>query len=252
MKKKSVSLVDVTNGLCDRMYLYGHRMSVLAETDFFLRLAKDYRGLGLCFMTSALAMMMLKDNQTATLVVVQVGEAETVYSTVLGKKIRSTHRFVKFQYDSDWYVLDFNCLGGKPIALSDFYSVKRHLFTVKEYSYDEFWSLVFPESYMHRLLDPKTSYIFLDLLRAFNYDDSTDDSFYGETVGNDLMLFFGERYGTIMKYLNPDAIEIEAEQDFFRIYSRRIFNELIAKPSRKSPKTHTVRRAKAIFKKMYR
>ncbi len=251
MKKKSISLVDATNGLCDRMYLYGHRMSVLAETNFFLRLAKDYRGLGLCFMTSALAMMILKDNQTATLVVVQVGEAETIYSTALSRKISSTHRFVKFQYDSDWYILDFNCLGGKPIALSDFYSVNRHLFTVKEYSYDEFWSLVFPESYMHRLLDPKTSYIFLDLLTAFTYDNSTD-SFCGETVGNNSMLIRGERYGTIMKYLNPDAIEIEAGQDFFRIYSRRIFNELIAKPSRKSPKMHTVRQTKAIFKKMYR
>ena len=251
MKKESLSLVDVTNGLCDRMYLYGHRMSVLAETNFFFRLAKDYRGLGLCFMTSALAMMMLKDNQTATLVVVQVGEAETIYSTALSREIRSTHRFVKFQYDSDWYVLDFNCLGGKPIALSDFYYANRHLFTLKEYSHDEFWSLVFPENYMHRLLDPKTSYIFLDLLTAFTYDDSTTDSFYGETVGNNSMLIRGERYGTIMKYLNPDAIEIEAEQDFFRIYSRRIFNELIAKPSRKSPKMHTARRTKAIFKKMY-
>ena len=252
MRKNLPSLVEVTNSLCDRMYLYGHQISLLAETNFFLRLAKDYRGLGLCFMTSALAMMMLKDNRTATLVVVQVGEAKTIHSAILKKEIHSTHRFVKFQYNSDWFVLDFNCLGGKPITLASFYRNNQHLATIREYSYDEFWSLVFPENYMHRLLDPKTSYIFLDLLTAFTYDDSTDDSFYGETVGNNSMLIRGERYGTIMKYLNPDAIEIEAGQDFFRIYSRRIFNELIAKPSRKSPKTHTIRQIKAILKEQYR
>lgn len=239
MRKKLPSLVEVTNSLCDKMYLYGHQISLLAKTNFFLRLAKDYRGLGLCFMTSALAMMMLKDNRTATLVVVQVGEAKTIYSPVLKKEIPSTHRFVKFQYNSDWFVLDFNCIGGEPITLTSFYRDNQHLVTIREYSYDEFWSLGFPENYMHKLLNPKTSYIFLNLLKAFTYDLSDDAGrFYGETVSNDIP------YGTIPR-LNKEAIEVESGQDFFKIYSRRIFNELVAKPSRKSPKTHTIRRLKS-------
>lgn len=253
MRNDSPSLFEVTNGLCDRMYLYGHQISLLAETNFFLRLAKYYRGLGLCFMTSALGMMMLKDNRTTTLVIVQVGESETVYSTTLKREIRSTHRFVKFQYGPDWFVLDFNCLGGRPIALSSFYSINRHLVTIREYSYNEFWSLIFPENYMRRLLNPKTSYIFLDLLIAFTHDPSGDtDSFYGETVGNRSMFIRGERYGTIMKHINPEAIEAELGQDFFKVYSRHIFNELIARPNRKRPKAHTIRRTEAIFKKYYR
>lgn len=107
------------------------------------------------------------------------------------------------------------------------------------YTYGEFWRDPFAEKFQQRLRQPATSLIFWELFHRYTPYDSDESLRFKELDPSEIELFDPPYY-----MLSPPELGWK--------YSQRIVNELMARPSRRTPKRRTLRRLDSLYRQIER
>ena len=210
-------------------YFYGYGLDQVIGERFFLRYRK-FVDFGFCTVASSLLMLALKDNPTARVV--------RGYWREEGKKYY--HSWVEFRLHGIWLALDPCWLGGLPCALRLWYRWHWRLKISSVCRHDEFWALEISQKFSQKLQKPESSFLFYELFMAYGW-------------------LTGHEADSLAKCTESFKLDDEAgyKTSFgIPIYynewmlSKRIFNEFMAKPTRKQPKAHTVRKYKCLRKQI--
>lgn len=210
-------------------YFYGYSLDQVVGERFFWRYRK-FVDIGFCAAVSSLMMFALKDNPTARIV--------RGYWREDGKKCY--HSWAEFRLHGIWLVLDPCWLGGFPCMLRAKYRLRWRIRVSSVCKYDEFWALEISQKFYQKLQEPESSFLFYELFMAYGW-------------------LSGHETDSLVKCTENFQLDDEAGLKTSRgvaIYydewmlSKRIFSEFMAKPTRKQPKAHTVRRYRAIRKKI--
>ena len=135
----------------DKLYLDGVSIFDIVRHQFLVEL-HDFTQYGLCYEAAAVAMLLLKDNPTARLV---LGTGEYCHST----RERCDHAWVEFEEDNVPFVVDFAWFEHE-------FAVPRivHVDICKSvvyrtYDYRRFWQMAMSQKLYALCHDPKTSFV---------------------------------------------------------------------------------------------
>lgn len=149
---------------CDRLekfYFHGIPLGVVMFYDFFRQFGHYYLGHGLCFQTAGLAMLIYRDNPTATLVQGMVYAKE--------KNLRTSHSWIEFyEFGSRWILdITWNLPMPVPLCVGEDRLGDEEIQRYWTCSYEEFWSSKISTKLYDVISHPETSYILhlLDIYR---------------------------------------------------------------------------------------
>lgn len=220
-----LSVIDLQIRLM-QLYFCGHNLSDMLECKFFYRYAQ-FIGHGLCYETSALMMMTLRNNPTARI----------VRGNFLYQDKPRAHLWVEFYSYRHWWVLDPN----EPetfITLRSKYYEAKQMTIVSRCRYLKFWSYPSVRKLYRKLQRPQTSYLFYELSACFRIDylEATSKQIGELETLREFAFLDDPQCGTILiPHLSRTRI----------IYSRHLINEFMARPQRLRPKNHTLRQARS-------
>lgn len=210
-------------------YFYGYQLDQVIGERFFLRYRK-FVDIGFCTVTSSLMMLALKDNPTARVV--------RGYWCENGQK--NYHSWVEFRLHGIWLVLDPCWIGGFPCVLRLQYHLPWRMKISSVCRYDEFWALPISQNFHQKLQKPESSYLFCELFMAYGWLTGHEADSLPECVE-------GFKLDDDDGHKTSAAVHIYYDE---WMLSKRIFNEFMAKPTRRQPKAHTVRKYKCLRKRI--
>ena len=213
----------------EKLYFHGFKMSHYIDRDVFLRL-EDWLETGQCFEFSILAMILLKNFETARLCRGDCFDNDS--------KLRTRHSWVEVKIPlNGWYVVDFAWLFPAFCKRRYYFDHRNSVKIVRKWicSHDEFWSIQLSNIIFNAMQNSKTSYILLELSGYSNPDKGYE---FSEWVSKKAKLQFSD--GTIM---------VPFESYSGKPVSTQIIRDFVKNPKRKNPKAKSIRLAKQLIHK---
>lgn len=206
-------------------YFCGHNLSDMIEADFFVRFS-DFNHEGFCYTYSAIIMLALR----------KFKHTRVVRGYIDLPDYQSNHSWTEIRICGQWWVID---LGNSPtIFMSQklYYKVMQPRIRVI-YTHEDFWCDPFAEKFQQRLQQPATSHIFWEIFDR--YTPQGDGIEMEDMAVSEIELLDPP-------YYMPFPPELGWK------YSQRIVNELMARPTRRSPKRRTLRRLDHLYRELER
>ena len=169
------------------LYFHGIPLYYAILSDFFRQFGHSHLKHGLCFQTAALAMLIYKDNSSATLV---QGMASPP-----SKDYRTSHSWIEFYEMGCRWILDitWNFPVPVPISVGEEQLGDSEIYRAWTCTHDDFWSSKISTQLYGAIGHSETSYI-LNLLNifvpAFSSDEEKDIDAWGFKCGGNKSIGF--------------------------------------------------------------
>lgn len=230
----SMLLCKRSQRICDEMeleisqhYFCGHNLADMIKTNFFGRFS-DFNKEGFCYTYSAVIMLALRKFKHTRVVRGYIDQPD----------YQSNHSWVEIRICGRWWVIDLANQYDISMPQKLYYKVTKPEIRVI-YTYEEFWRDPFAEKFQQRLRQPATSLIFWELFHRYTPYDSDESLRFKELDPSEIELFDPPYY-----MLSPPELGWK--------YSQRIVNEMMARPSRRTPKRRTLRRLDSLYRQIER
>lgn len=207
-------------------YFCGFPLSSFLASNAFIRI-EDWARTGLCYELSAIAMLLLKFNPTTRMC---RGFFER-------NGHLSRHSWVEFKIPfNGWFVMDLAWLHPSIVRKKLYQEITKISLTKRwTCDYAEFWSLDLANILYDYLRDPKTSNVLMDLWCFGNPDQSFE--FYQVCFQKNLTFSDGGKGMSLYYVKESKPLSTQIVQDFVR------------RPSRRQPRSKTVRWMRSELKK---
>ena len=213
------------------IYFHGFKFRRYLDTDAILRL-EDWLGSGMCYELSALAMILMKDYNSAKLCHGDYYDKNGIFKT--------KHAWVEVKIPlNGWYVIDFAWIFPGFCRKSDYFYRNNDggkLICKWTCTYDEFWSIHFSNVVRKAMQNRKTSCVLLEL-----------SGFGGPENGYGFRDWVYEIEN--LKFSDGSIMLPHCRGDSDRPISGRIIRDFVKSPKRKNPKAKSIRLAKIAMHK---
>lgn len=206
-------------------YLCGHNLFAMIRVNFFQRFG-NLNHEGFCYTFSAAIMLGLK----------AMKHTRVVRGHIVLPDYDSFHSWVEVKVFGIWYVVD-PCFISRGIIRRSWYYQENHPKILVIYPYKKFWSDPAALQFYERLKRPELSKVFTELY--YHYTPK------GEAI--EIPNMKDDEYDFLDKsqyYLFPPVYGFKFDQE--------IVNELMARPTRKSPRRRTLRRLDSYYRRRVR
>ncbi len=210
--------------LCE-LYLCGYSLYDMIRVNFHHRFG-HYNHEGFCFTFSAANMLALKQEKTARL----------VRGHVCSSDFDSDHAWVEVKLCGRWCVID-PCLYTQGITYRRYFYRQFRPKVAVCYRHKQFWQDPAAKMFYQRMLSPKSSKIFVELFHYYT-PDKREMGIY--QMGEYLPELPNEHYYSIFDPRSGYK------------FCQRIVDELMVRPTRKSPRRRTLRRLDKCYREIAR
>lgn len=202
-----------------QLYLCRYSLYDMIVSQFIPRFT-DFNHEGFCYTFSAAIMLSLRKYRNARL----------VRGYIDYRDLHSNHSWVEVRILGVWLVVDPNIMIAGFTTRSWYYRAIRP--EVKRvYKYREFWSDPYADEFFQRMSVQKTSHVFYNLCQRYTPNEKGSV----ETISPEQYQAKGLEF-----FDDGQHYVFSPESGFY--CEQSIINELMARPTRLSPKRHTIRR----------
>ena len=216
----------------DQCYFHGLKFRRYVETFAFWRF-QDWLGSGRCYAFSSLAMIVLKNNKTATLC------RGNLYDK--NGNFRTRHSWIEFKIPMNgWWVADLSwineCFCSKKEYLKVVNADGEKLELKWSCAYDEFWAMPIVEAFREAMNTQENSHIYRKLA-VFGSPQAGEYGFTECCYSKEAAQHIACRHMMPYHDSNDD-----------KYISSRIIRDFVKNPKRKQPKSRSVRLARFVIR----
>lgn len=212
-------------GQLHQTYLCGYSLWAMIRANFFHRFGNINKE-GFCYTFSAAIMLGLKELKRTRL----------VRGKIVLPNYDSFHSWVEVKVFGQWWVVD-PCFYSGGFTRKRWYYQKLHPEVVIIYRYQDFWKDPAANQFYERLRHPELSKVFVELYYHYTPHEDTVGIYNME---DDIYDF----PNTPEYYLFPPNYGFK--------FTQKIINELMARPTRRSPRQRTLRCLDSYYRKRSR